>query len=436
MSHLQEALDTLRRRLLTAVAQGEPLVVVKAPPGSGKSYLVREVAAFLRHRRARVAIAAQTNSQTDDLVAKLAAEFPRFEVIRFHGSGIDEVDLGPNVRWVRSKDGLPSGACIVAGTTAKWGTVSLTEPFDYLLVDEAWQMAWADFMTLGQVAPRFVMVGDPGQIDPVVTIDVSRWATAGTPPQAPAPELILGARAELPVLELELPGSRRLPADSVEIVNGFYDFPFAAWAAPGDRVFTPGPANGHGPGVIDRLTTGSIAALTLPTPPGGPPLEEDVEVAEAAAGLVVDLLQRGGRVRIDQRTVDLRPEHIGMAATHRVMNVRMADALPSAIAREVMVDTPERWQGLERPLMVVVHPISGVARPSGFDLETGRLCVMASRHQVGLIIVTRDHIATTLDELAPAAEQAVGLPDRVGGGLERHREFWAALVERDRVVSA
>ena len=99
-----------------------------------------------------------------------------------------------------------------------------------------------------------------------------------------------------------------------------------------------------------------------------------------------------------------------------------------------MVDTPERWQGLERPLMVCVHPISGVTSPSAFDLETGRLCVMASRHQVGLLVVSRDYVATTLDELAPAADQAVGLPDRAGGGLERNRDFWALLTERSRIA--
>jgi hypothetical protein len=117
------------------------------------------------------------------------------------------------------------------------------------------------------------------------------------------------------------------------------------------------------------------------------------------------------------------------------MNGRMADALPPPLARDVMVDTPERWQGLERPVMVAVHPISGVTRPSGFDLETGRLCVMASRHQVGLLVVSRDHVPTTLEEMAPVADQAVGLPDRIGGGLERNRDFWSVLAEKDRIVS-
>jgi hypothetical protein len=148
------------------------------------------------------------------------------------------------------------------------------------------------------------------------------------------------------------------------------------------------------------------------------------------------MLERGGELRIDGRRIPLEPRHIGMSATHRIMNARMADALAPAVAHDVMIDTPERWQGLERPIMVVVHPISGVTRPSGFDLETGRLCVMASRHQVGAILVTRDHISTTLDEMAPMPDQAVGLPDRTGSGLERHREFWATLTERKQIVSS
>ena len=49
--------------------------------------------------------------------------------------------------------------------------IDLHDEFDVLFVDEAWQLAWADFMLLSQVAGRFVLIGDPGQIPPVVTID-------------------------------------------------------------------------------------------------------------------------------------------------------------------------------------------------------------------------------------------------------------------------
>jgi hypothetical protein len=51
-------------------------------------------------------------------------------------------------------------------------------PYDLLAVDEAWQMAWADLMQCATVSEHFLMIGDPGQIPPVVTIDVRRWETS------------------------------------------------------------------------------------------------------------------------------------------------------------------------------------------------------------------------------------------------------------------
>ena len=90
-------------------------------------------------------------------------------------------------------------------------------------------------MLLHEVAPRFVMVGDPGQIPPVVSIDTARWATAEVPPHRPAPELILAGRGQDLSSSLALPASRRLPHDSAEAVNTFYDFRFESWAGPGDR---------------------------------------------------------------------------------------------------------------------------------------------------------------------------------------------------------
>ena len=105
----------------------------------------------------------------------------------------------------------------------------------------------------------------------------------------------------------------------------------------------------------------------------------------------------------------------------------------SSSSIHISVDTPERWQGLQRPIMIVVHPLSSVADPSDFDLETGRLCVMASRHQVALIIVTRDHVGNTLSGFIPEATQAPGQPDVVGRGHAAHSIFWKALVGSRRV---
>ena len=49
-------------------------------------------------------------------------------------------------------------------------------------------------------------------------------------------------------------------------------------------------------------------------------------------------------------------------------------------------------------------------------LVTGRLCVMASRHQAGLVVVGCDHIGGTLKVILPSATQPLGRPDAVSRG--------------------
>ena len=179
-----------------------------------------------------------------------------------------------------------------------------------------------------------------------------------------------------------------------------------------------------------------MAVLALPTPDAGPPLEEDVEVAAKAAAVARRLLERGATVVTEDGERALEPKDIGLAASHRVMNTRMLDALGELAEEGVRVDTPERWQGLEREVMIVVHPLSGVVRPSAFDLSTGRLCVMASRHRVGLVMVTRDHVGETLSAYLPVADQAVGLPDEAGRGHAQNLLVWEQLANGGRVVTA
>lgn len=77
--------------------------------------------------------------------------------------------------------------------------------------------------------------------------------------------------------------------------------------------------------------------------------------------------------------------------------------------------------------MIAIHPLSGVTDPSAFDLNTGRLCVMASRHEAGLVLITRDHVGETLRNYVPSASQAPGRPDVIGRGHNAHLAFWEQL---------
>jgi hypothetical protein len=418
------------------IDNGGALTIVKAPPGSGKTYTLLQTAIHAFKRKLRVAVGAQTNAQADDICRRIAQDCAGVRAFRFLASGTRAQDLGRAISCVDSKEDLPQGPCLVVATTAKWGMVNLGIPFDVMFIDEAWQMKWADFMLCGQVAGRFVLIGDPGQIPPVVPIDSSRWETSQRPPHFPAPEVILkapelcaGARV------LELPASRRLPHDSVDLIQLFYDFHFHAWAGPGERaILASRPGKTPLDRTIDLLAAGSAVILTIPTREEGPPLEKDEELARIAAQLVQQVLDRGCRYKEAKQDYSLAPESIGISSTHRVMNTALHLALPSELRNRVDVDTPERWQGIERQVMIAVHPLSGVVRPSVFDLETGRLCVMASRHRGGLVILTRDHVWDTLNLAVPSAEQPLGRADIAGRGHKIHTELWERLDQEGRIV--
>ena len=420
-------------RLLRHVLDEERLAVVQAPPGSGKTHLLLRAANQAYRAKQRVAIATQTRSQADDICRRLSEA--GVQGIRFVAHGDTGAEQPPGIEAIAKHQDLPSGHCIVVGTTAKWGLIELADPSDVLFVEEAWQMAWADFMLLGQVADRFVLIGDPGQIAPVVSIDASRWETAPRAPHRPAPELVLREHRKS-VLDLSLPATRRLPACTADLVRPFYDFEFETWAAEGERLLLPSRrVKGVRGAVVDRLGRSSVVGVTLPTPDGGPPLECDEDVAAAAVSIARGILESQPEWVMGKTRQLLRASDIGLCATHHVMNAAMALHRGRDLD-EINIDTPERWQGLQRKVMVVVHPLSGVVEPSAFDLETGRLCVMASRHEIALVVVTRDHLPETLDSHMPVAEQAVGRPDVSGRGHHQNTVFWGALVGRDQIVEA
>ena len=430
---IEEYVAQQTQALLKYVREDGRLAVVKAPPGSGKTYLLMQAVRTASKERQRIAIATQTRSQADDICRRLMQDF-NITPVRFAAASSARVKTAYPV--ITDKNELPdTRPCVVVATSAKWGMISLAHPFDVLFVDEAWQLAWADFMLLGQVAGRFVLIGDPGQIPPVVTIDTGRWETSPRAPHHPAPEHVL-RHAPRDLLKLDLPATRRLPADTVDYIRPFYDFPFKALAQPGERLIRVSGRSRDGiDAALAKFESGSVVALTLPTQPEGPPLEDDAEIAELAAKVAARLLERRAEIVLGDQSGHLEADQVGLCATHRIMNAAMELRLPARLRKYVNVDTPERWQGLERHAMVIAHPLSGVTNPSDFDLETGRLCVMASRHKAGLVIVARDHITHTLDSHLPVAEQPVGRPDVSGRGHYQNTTFWSRLVTLDRVVA-
>ena len=432
------------KELRTFMKGGDRICVVKAPPGSGKSYNLLEALEEALKSERRIAIAAQTNNQVDDLCTRFCDRFPKSRIIRFSSSSYEKPsDMSDRVDIVTNTKLLPEGPSIIISTVAKYGLSEINNPYDVLFIDEAWQMTWADFLTLRDVSDRYVMIGDPGQIPPTVTISVDRWEVSPVAPHSPAPEVVLqndDLRAVTTVLNLDT--CHRLPEDSVELVRHFYDFFFGSFAKSGERFLRP--TKKASPDRLDRalskLNEHSTVMFTHPTGAEGVPVETDTELAEVVAGVARRLLELKCVVSTSKdemgRPRALTPADIGIVSTHNQMNTAIQSALPADLVGEhaIRVTTPERWQGLERAVMIAVHPLSGVQIPSAFDLETGRLCVMASRHKSACIFVTRDHVGTTLDSHLPSADQALGRGDVIGRGHAQHTAFWKYHEERGLIV--
>ena len=365
MAGLKQEIARIRKRLLDHVKDEERLAVVKAPPGSGKTHLLLAAVELAHKRGQRVAVGTQTNSQADDICRRLARDHQDTPAVRFSSTGYDVPPFGPSISVATSFGQLPHGPAVVVATTAKYGFIrEVPEPFDVLFVEEAWQMSWARFMLMQKIAGRFVLIGDPGQIPPTVTVDTSWWETTPRRPHDPAPQVIL-AEPHLDPLLLNLPATWRLPHDTAAAIESFYDFSFGAVAAPGSRrLLSAGTKKRHPlDRAIDLLAEGSVVGVTIPTPEEGPPMSYDSALAKVSAELAKRMLDRKARYQMNGHEGLLTATDLGMGATHRTMNSAFEQSLHDRHRGIVRVDTPERWQGLECKTMFVAHPLSGVLHP-------------------------------------------------------------------------
>ncbi|MFF6869339.1 AAA domain-containing protein [Streptomyces sp. NPDC090109] len=413
-------------------------VVVDSPPGAGKSTLVVRAALELAAAGRPLMVVAQTNAQVDDLVLRLAEKEPDLEVGRLHSSDSDPYDKAlddlENVRK-SAKAGDLAGLPVVISTAAKWGHVKNVEPWAHAIVDEAYQMRSDALLAVAGLFERALFVGDPGQLDPFSVVGAEQWAGLTYDPSASAVSTLLAHNPELP--QHRLPVSWRLPASAAPLVSdAFYPYtPFRSGTGHGDRKLSFGvPSDGSGPDrVLDEAAESGWGLLELParhTP------RTDPEAVGAIALVVRRLLDRGGAA-VSERSeapVPLTPDRIAVGTAHRDQAAAVRAALADLGVSGVTVDTANRLQGREYDVTVVLHPLSGRPDATAFHLETGRLCVLASRHRHACVVVCRAGVAELLDE-HPSTEPvrlgaAVSFPDgweanhAVLSHLGEHRVVW------------
>jgi hypothetical protein len=130
----------------------------------------------------------------------------------------------------------------------------------------------------------------------------------------------------------------------------------------------------------------------------------------------------------------LTPEMVEVvcATVREVAAIR--ERLPLACA-EILVETANRFQGLERAVMLVYHPLSGRADADQFHLDAGRLCVALTRHRVACFLFTRAGIENRLRRYAPrGARILASAADPEFAGWSAHLAVMQALRAQNRLI--
>ncbi|MFD0167918.1 AAA domain-containing protein [Streptomyces decoyicus] len=414
-------------------------VVVDSPPGAGKSTLVVRAARELAAAGRPLMVIAQTNAQVDDLVLRLAEKDPQLPVGRLHSSEPGAFDPAlaelPAVRTSAKAADL-AGLDIVVSTAAKWAYTKVDEPWRHAIVDEAYQMRSDALLSVAGLFERALFVGDPGQLDPFSMVGAEQWAGLAYNPSASAVSTLLAHNPDLP--QHRLPVSWRLPASAAPLVSAaFYPYtPFRSGTGHGDRRLAFGvPGDGSGVDrVLDEAAESGWGLLELParrTP------RTDPEAVRAVAQVVRRLLDRGGAATSEGRRdpdgvpvpVPLTAGRIAVGTAHRDQAAAVRSALAGLGVTGVAVDTANRLQGREFDVTVVLHPLSGRPDATAFHLETGRLCVLASRHRHACIVVCREGVADLLDEHPSTEPVRLGVTVKFPDGWEANHAVLAHLAE-------
>ena len=362
--------DPILAAALFSAWSGDPAVVVASPPGAGKTRLVVHLAEQL-HRRAglSVAIAAQTRAQALDVTNRAAALGASVALLGGHKSS-RPLGLDPKARYLEGAAYLSRWRGVAVATTARWLWVPERQyTADVCIVDEAWQLTYANLGGLAPLSAQVVLVGDPGQIAPVVTGNTSRWQAWVSGPQCPAPQALIAGYPTAVTL-LRLPHTWRLgPQTTALIQPAFYaDLPFVSARPPRHLVLA-----GR---VLPELSAQPVTALAGPG---------DASLATTAAGRARDLLELGSVVDEHGHERRLRPEDLAIITPH----VEQASAIAARLADlpGVLIGTANQAQGLEREAVVVIHPLAGYREAPAFAVDTGRLCVALSRHRAHVTVV-------------------------------------------------
>jgi predicted RecB family nuclease len=349
-------------------------LAIQGPPGSGKTTIGAELVVDLIKHGKRVGITANSHKVIGNLLDKVMGEARRQRRVVRAIQKADERErcASDEVQCTNSSTIVEAALAsdeveLVAGTPWLFARASFPAKLDYLVVDEAGQMAFANVLAISGAANNLILLGDPNQL---------RQPSHGIHPEGVDQSVLDHVIQDQPTMPaaygLFLETTYRMhPAVCGFVSEAFYDGKLLPDESTGRQALAV--SNGSGGLGLRYLPVEHAGNRTLSP-------EEADRVNHAFRALVgLPWVDRDGNTR------PLTVSDVLVVAPYNAQVRRLIEILPE----DARVGTVDKFQGQEAPVVIYSMATSSIDdAPRGMDFlfSLNRLNVAASRAQ-GLVIL-------------------------------------------------
>ena len=157
-------------------------MILEGPPGTGKTYMIAEVCARLCAEGHSVLVTALTNRALMEIAEKPAVE-SLLDEHKIFKTNISMDEIRELERLEPIKSIVPMSGCLVLSTyyiTSGYAAeLSVEQPFDYVIMDEASQAILPMFAACRKICNRNLWVGDIHQLSPIAILNSDRIKICG-----------------------------------------------------------------------------------------------------------------------------------------------------------------------------------------------------------------------------------------------------------------
>ena len=157
-------------------------MILQGPPGTGKTYMIAELCARLCSEGKSVLVTALTNRALMEIAEKPAVQslLDEKKILKTNIT-VDEHKESPKLEPIKHLAPIPSALVLSTYyiTSGFAADLSIEQPFDYVIMDEASQALLSMFAASKKMGKKNLWVGDINQLSPIVSLNGDRIKFCG-----------------------------------------------------------------------------------------------------------------------------------------------------------------------------------------------------------------------------------------------------------------